>query len=43
MANTPFETDKQRELFFSSDPPGQTERAYELLRGLEDLKVEYGP
>jgi hypothetical protein len=42
MPNTPFETDKQRELFFSDDPPGQTERAYELLNGLEDLKVERG-
>ncbi|MBI1175545.1 MAG: hypothetical protein GC139_09820 [Sideroxydans sp.] len=42
MPDTPPETDKQRELFFSSDPPGQTERAYELLRGLEGLKVERG-
>lgn len=42
MPNTPFETDKQRELFFASDPPGQAERAYELLRGLDGLKVEYG-
>ncbi len=42
MTNTPFETDKQRELLFSDDPPGQTERAYELLSGLEGLKVERG-
>lgn len=42
MPNTPFETAKQRELFFSADPPGQTERAFELLSGLEDLKVERG-
>lgn len=42
MPNTPFETDKQRELFFSSEPEGQVERAYVLLSGLEGLKVERG-
>lgn len=42
MPNTPFETDKQRELFFAAEPPGQTERAFELLKGLDDLNVERG-
>lgn len=42
MPNTPFETEKQRELFFAAEPPGQTERAFELLSGLEGLIVERG-
>ncbi len=33
---------KQRELVFSGEPPGQAERAFELLSGLDDLRVERG-
>jgi len=33
---------KQRELVFSGDPPGQVERAFELLSGLDGLRVEHG-
>lgn len=42
MPNTPFDTEKRRELFFSDDPPGQVDRAFKLLNGLEGLKVERG-
>jgi hypothetical protein len=38
----PFERQEQHELFFSSDPPGQAGRAFELLKGLEGLRVEPG-
>lgn len=41
MVNS-FETLKQRELFFSAEPPGQAARAFELLKGLGDLLVEPG-
>lgn len=37
-----IETLKQRELFFAEEPPGQAQRAYELLKGLDDLQVEPG-
>jgi hypothetical protein len=30
------------DLFFAADPAGQLERAYALLRGLENLRVEKG-
>ena len=40
MTNSP-ELDKQRDIVFSGDPPGQTERAYRLLAGFPDLKVAY--
>lgn len=36
-----FELNKQREIIFTADPPGQVERAYQLLSGLPDCKVEY--
>jgi hypothetical protein len=38
----PIERQKQHELFFSADPPGQAGRAFELLKGLEGLRVEPG-
>lgn len=37
-----FELNKQRDIVFSAEPPGQIERAYRLLSGLPDCKVEYG-
>jgi len=37
-----IETLKQRELFFAAEPPDQAERAFELLKGLNDLQVEPG-
>ena len=33
---------KHRDLVFTDDPPGQVERAFALLSGLEGLKVERG-
>lgn len=36
------ETYKQHVLYFAADPAGQIERAYKLLNGLEDLRVEMG-
>ncbi len=33
---------KQRELVFSSEPSGQAERAYALLKGLDRFEVERG-
>lgn len=33
---------KRHELFFAAEPPGQAERALELLKGLEGLRVEPG-
>lgn len=38
----PIETLKQRELFFAAEPPDQARRAFELLKGLDDLQVEPG-
>lgn len=38
----PFENHKRHELFFSDDPPGQADRAFDLLNGLEALQVERG-
>lgn len=32
---------KQRDIVFSAEPPGQTERACQLLSGLPDCEVEY--
>jgi len=37
-----IETLKQRELFFAAEPPDQAIRAFELLKGLDDLQVEPG-
>jgi hypothetical protein len=37
-----FELNKQRDIVFNAEPPGQLERAYQLLSGLPDCKVEYG-
>lgn len=42
MAAAPPDALKQRELVFSGDPPGQVERAFELLSGLDGLGVERG-
>lgn len=36
-----FELDKQHDIVFSTEPPGQVERAYRLLAGLSDCKVEF--
>jgi hypothetical protein len=36
------ELQKQRDIVFSPDPPGQIVRAYQLLSGLPNCKVEYG-
>jgi len=33
---------KQRELVFAGTPAGQVDRAFELLSGLDDLRVERG-
>lgn len=38
----PFELNKQREIVFDSEPPGQLARAHQLLSGLSGCKVEYG-
>lgn len=38
----PSELDKQRDIVFSADPPGQVERAYQFLSGMAGCKVEYG-
>ena len=35
------ELEKQRDIVFSEEPPGQIDRAYQLLSGLPDCKVEY--
>ncbi|MDO8262457.1 MAG: hypothetical protein Q7T21_04450 [Gallionella sp.] len=36
------ELDKQRDIIVSADPPGQEERAYQLLSGMPGCKVEHG-
>jgi len=41
MVNS-IELNKRREIAFSAEPPGQIERAYQLLSGLPDCTVEYG-
>ena len=33
---------KRRDIVFSAEPPGQIARAFQLLSGLPDCKVEYG-
>ncbi len=38
----PSATMKHRLLVFSADPPGQAERALELLKGLDNFAVEHG-
>lgn len=38
----PSELNRQRNIVFSAEPPGQIERAYQLLSGLTGCKVEYG-
>ena len=40
--NDTFELEKHREIVFSAEPPAQIDRAYKLLSGLPDCKVEYG-
>ena len=35
------ELDKQRDIVFSEDPPGQIERAYQFLSELPNCKVEH--
>ncbi len=42
MAAAPPDVVKQRELVFSANPPGQVDRAYLLLTGVEGLQVERG-
>jgi hypothetical protein len=37
-----LDLDKRRDIVFSADPPGQVVRAYQLLSGLPNCKVEYG-
>jgi hypothetical protein len=37
------ELDKQREIMFSADPPGQLQVAYELLSHLGNCRVDYCP
>lgn len=37
-----FDLEKHREIVFSTDPLGQVDRAYKLLSGLPDCKVQYG-
>lgn len=39
----PFELQKQRVLVFADEPANQTEQAFLLLSGLENLQVENGP
>jgi hypothetical protein len=36
------ELEKQREIVFGENPPGQADRAYQLMSGLPNCKVEYG-
>lgn len=38
----PFELSKQRNIVFAAEPPGQIERAYQLLSGLPGCKAERG-
>ncbi len=38
----PFELHKQRDIVFNAEPAGQLARAYKVLSGLPDCKVEYG-
>jgi hypothetical protein len=38
----PFELNKQREIVFNAEPPGQVACAYQLLAGLPNCKVEHG-
>ncbi len=40
MSDAPPDTVKQRDLVFAPHPPGQAERAYRLLAGLDGLQVE---
>jgi len=37
-----LDLNKQREIVFSAEPPGQLDRAFQLLSGLPHCKVEYG-
>lgn len=39
---TDSELDKQRDIFFSEDPPGQADLAFLHLSGLPNCKVEHG-
>jgi len=40
--NDAFQLEKQREIVFSAEPAGQLCRAYKLLSGLPECKIEYG-
>jgi hypothetical protein len=40
MSSVPPETLKQRDLVFAANPPGQADRAFALLSGLDGLLVE---
>lgn len=42
MAAAPSDAVKHRVLVFSANSPGQAERAYQLLSGLDGLQVERG-
>lgn len=42
MTDTPPDTLRQRDLVFAANPPGQADRAFQLLTGLEGLQVERG-
>lgn len=37
-----FELNKHHDIVFNTEPPGQVERAYQLLSGLPNFEVEYG-
>lgn len=37
----PAELDKQHDIVFSAEPPGQLDRAYAILSGLPNCRVEY--
>ena len=41
MSN-PFDVSKQRDIVFRAEPEGQLERAYQLLAGLPNCRVEFG-
>lgn len=41
MVNT-SELNKQREIVFAAEPPGQLSRAFQLLSGLANCTVKYG-
>jgi len=42
VSDLPEDTIKHRDLVFSDEPPGQVDRAYTLLSGLDGMQVERG-